>query len=182
MPQARYPDPRFDHAVPATLQRFHVLARGRVPPHVDVHRRRQQHRAGEGQVQGGEKIAGQPVGQLGQQIGGGGRHRQQIVFLRRADVVDRVFDGEQVGQHLAAGERRERHRRHEPLRGLGHHRSHLVALLHQQTRQLGRLVRRDAAADAENDLHGKLSPRHQPLPMVAAPMPVQSRDRRKRLP
>ena len=35
-----------------------------------------------------------------------------------------------------------------------HHRLHLVPLLHQQARQLGGLVGRDAAADAENDLHG----------------------------
>jgi hypothetical protein len=44
------------------------------------------------------------------------------------------------------------------LRGVRHHRLHFVALLHQQARQLGGLVCRDAAADAENNLH-KFSPR-----------------------
>ena len=36
----------------------------------------------------------------------------------------------------------------------GHDRLHLVALLHQQARQLGGFVGRDAAADAQDDLHG----------------------------
>jgi hypothetical protein len=126
--------------------------------------------AGEGQVQRGEKISGQAVSQFGEHIGGSRRHHQQIVFLRGADVVDRVFDGEQVGQYLAAGERGERHRRHESLRGVGHHRLHGVALLHQEARQLGRLICCDAAADAENNLHGKFSPRTDRSLTVVAPL------------
>ena len=37
----------------------------------------------------------------------------------------------------------------------GHGRLHLVSLLHQQARQFRRFVGRNAAADAEKDLHGK---------------------------
>ena len=99
------------------------------------------------------KSSGQAVGHLGHQVGGGGRHHQQIVFLRHADVFDGAFDGEQVGQHLAAGERGEGQRPDELLRGRGHDRLHLVALLHQQARQFGGLISRDAAADAQDDLH-----------------------------
>ena len=39
----------------------------------------------------------------------------------------------------------------------GHHDLHLMALLHQQARQFRGLIGRDAAADAEDDLHSGLT-------------------------
>ena len=78
---------------------------------------------------------------------------QQFVLLRHGDVLDGAFDGEQVGEHLAAGERGERQRPDELLRRRGHHDLHLVPLLHQQARQFRGLVSCDSAADPEDDLH-----------------------------
>ena len=78
---------------------------------------------------------------------------EQFVLLRDGDVFDGALDGEQVGEDLAAGERGEGERADELLRGRGHHDLHLVALLHQQARQFRGFVSRDAAADAEDDVH-----------------------------
>ena len=57
-------------------------------PHVAVHRRRQHHWAGEGQIGGGEEVIGKPVGQARQQIGRGGRDHQNVVLLRDCDMFD----------------------------------------------------------------------------------------------
>ena len=120
---------------------------GRMLPHVDVHRGREHHRAGEGQIERGEEIVRQAVRELRHQVRGGRRDHQQFVLLRHGDMLDGALDGEQIGEDLAAGERREGERTDELLRRGGHHDLHLVALLHQQARQFRGLIGRDAAAD-----------------------------------
>ncbi len=161
---------RLHDAVAAPAQRFQVGLRGGVLPHVDVHGGRHHHRAGEGQVERGEEIVRQAVGQLGDQVGRGRRDHQQLVLLGHGDVLDGALDGEQIGEHLAAGERGEGQRPDELLRGRGHDGLHLVALLHQQARQLGGLIGRDAAADAQDDLHAAgLQRRLRPAAVPPAP-------------
>ena len=69
------------------------------------------------------------------------------------DVAHRVGGAglPQVGQHRTAGERLERHRRDELRRRVGHHDVDGDAFLDQQARQFRRLVRGDAAGDAQHD-------------------------------
>ena len=63
-------------------------------PHVHVHRRSHQNRRRRGQVHGGQKIVGDAVRKLGQNVGGRRSNDQRIGPLRLADVLDAVlFDG-----------------------------------------------------------------------------------------
>src|ERR1039458_8447746 len=55
---------RFDDGVAALDERRQIGLGGGVLPHVDVHGGGKYHRAGEGEVEGGEKIVRQAVGQL----------------------------------------------------------------------------------------------------------------------
>ncbi len=163
---------RLHNHVSALAQRRNIGLRGGVRPHVGVHGGRNHHRSGECQVEGGDEVVGQAVGHLGDQIRGGRRDHQQIVFLGDRDVFDGALDGEQVGEGLLAGQRGEGQRLHELPRCGGHGGPHLVAALHQQPRQFRGLVGRDAAAYAQNDLHAPARPTG-PLPAasLAAPRP-----------
>ena len=63
----------------------------------------------------------------------------------------------QVAAHFAAGNGLESHRRDELARARGEHHLHFGALLAQATDEVGALVSRDAAGDAEKypfALHG----------------------------
>jgi hypothetical protein len=75
------------------------------------------------------------------------------VFHRHRDVLDGRLDGEQIGEHLAAGKGREGKRANEFLGSRGHHHLHLMALLQEQASQFRRLVGCDSTSDAQNDLH-----------------------------
>ncbi len=120
--------------VAALAQRLEVGLCGRMLPHVHIHGRRQHHRAGEGQIKRRKEIAREPVGKLAQQVGRGGSDDEQVVVLRDRDVLDGAFDGEKIGENLAAGERGEGQRADELFGGRGHHGLHLVALLHEKAR------------------------------------------------
>ena len=58
-----------EHA--ARAQRRDVGLRGRVLPHLGVHRRREHDRAARGEQRVGEQVVGEPVRGAGQQVGGG---------------------------------------------------------------------------------------------------------------
>ena len=62
-------------------------------PHIHVHGGSHKNRRGGGQVQGGQEIVGDAVGELGQDIGRGRRNDQRIGPLRLADVLDAVLLG-----------------------------------------------------------------------------------------
>ena len=101
------PSSGFDDHVAALAQNSQIRLRGRMIPHVGVHRRRQHHRSGEGQIRGGQEIVGQAVGEFRQQIGSGRRDHQDLILLRHADMLDRagqrIFGarrGKQVGDAL----------------------------------------------------------------------------------
>ena len=93
------------------------------------------------------------AGHLGEQVGGGRRHHDQIGLARQADVADLalVVEVEQVGEHALVAERADRQRRDELLRRPGHHRAHGDAALAQAADQLEALVGGDAAADDQHD-------------------------------
>ncbi len=110
----------------------------RVQPHTRVHRRRNEHRPAMSERCLGDEVVGDPVGELRERV-------------RRARCDDeQLGPGEMGVEVLASGTPRER------LKGLGPHeavgagreqRDHVVPALHEQARQLARLVGGDAAAD-----------------------------------
>jgi hypothetical protein len=81
------------------------------------------------------------------------------VLLRDGDVLDGRFDGEEIGENLAAGEGGKGQGADELFGGRGHHGLHMMILLHQKAGQFGGFIRRDAAADREKDLHRDLTDR-----------------------
>ena len=127
---------------------------GGVLPHVDVHRGRQHHRSGKGQVEGGEEIAGEAVGEFGKQVRGGGCDDQDVVLLGDAMCsMASSLRREQIGDHLLAGEGGEREGLNEFFGGAGHGHPHLVSLLHERAREFRGLVGGDAATHAEENFH-----------------------------
>jgi hypothetical protein len=126
------------------------LGRG-MGPHQGVHRGRDQHRlVGRQQGRGG-KIVGQPMGQLGQEVGAGGGHHDQIGFPRQADMAHLalVGEGEELLIDLALAEGRHRQRGHELRPALGQDGAHRNAPLAQPSDQLQALIGGDAAGDHE---------------------------------
>ena len=86
---------------------------------------------------------------LGEQVGSGRRHHDQIGLARQADVADLalVVEIEQLGEDAIVAERADRERRDELLRRPGHHHAHGDAALAQPPDQVEALVGGDAAAD-----------------------------------
>ena len=91
------------HAV--GLQQRHVAARRRMEPHARVHGGRHQHRLVGGHQHAGGEIVGMAAGHLGQQVGGGRRHHDQVGLARQADVADLalVVEVEQLGEDALVG-------------------------------------------------------------------------------
>ena len=81
---------RLDDAHAALAQDFKVGLRGRMLPHVHIHRRRHQHRRVRGQIHGGQKIVGNAVRKFGQDVGRCRSNDQRFGPLRFANVLDAV--------------------------------------------------------------------------------------------
>ena len=116
-------------------------------------------RAGEGERGGGQEVVAEPEGQPGQDVGGGRRHAQHLRPGRGGDVRLLARAGRRQVLLLVdavAGEHLQRQRRHERDGAAGQSAAHLVTARAQAAHQLGRLVGRDAAADAEQDSQGGL--------------------------
>ena len=77
-----------DHA--AAAQRRDVVLRGRVLPHLGVHRRREHDRAARGEQDVGEQVVGEAVRGPGQQVGGGRGDEDEVGLLAEPDVRDLV--------------------------------------------------------------------------------------------
>ncbi len=90
MPQASAPSSGSTITWPRSRRIAQILLRRRMIPHVRVHRRRQHHGSGERQIDGGQKIVGEPVREFREQIRGGRRDHQNLILLRHADVFDRA--------------------------------------------------------------------------------------------
>ena len=79
---------RIDELHAARRQRLQVALHGRVLEHVGVHRRREQHRRARRQVERGQEVVGDAVGELADDVGGGRRDEQQTDVGRQRDVLD----------------------------------------------------------------------------------------------
>ena len=77
-----------DDAHAALAQDFKVGLGGRMIPHVHVHGGSDEDGRGGGEVHGGEEIVGDAVGELGEDVGGGGSDDEGVGPLRFADVLD----------------------------------------------------------------------------------------------
>ena len=154
--------PRLDDGHAALAQRFNIRLRGRMVPHIHVHRRRNHDRRRCGEIKRGKKIVGDAVSELGQNVGRGGSNNQRVGPLRLGNVVDSVLlrSGRaripilpQTGDHLVAGECGKRERLHKLLRRGSHHDVHFDGLALQCAHQFGRLIRSDSAGDAYDRSH-----------------------------
>ena len=160
---------RLDDAHAALAEDFEVGLRGRMLPHVHVHGGGDQDRRRRGQVEGGEEVVGNAVGELGQDVGRGGGDDQRVGPLRLADVLDAVLFGggfvgavpgarvvPQAGDDLVAGERGEGERLDESRGRPGHDHMDLKSLALQGAHQFRRFIRGNSAGDAHGDSHGSI--------------------------
>jgi hypothetical protein len=130
-------------------------------PHVHVHRGRDHDWGGGGEIKRGEKVAGDALREVSQNIGGGGSNEESVNRLRDRNVFDGgvdvgnvVFGGrEHSGDHFFAGERSEGERADKLLSGAGHDDLHANTAVLQQANDFGRLVSRDSARHSESDFH-----------------------------
>jgi len=122
------------------------LGRG-VLPHAHVHRRGDQHRLVGGEQRGGGQVVGAPLRHLGQDVGGGRRHHQQVGVARQLDVAHLRLVGEveELAVDLVAAQGRERQRRHELRARLGENAAHRRPPLLQAADQFQRFVGCDPA-------------------------------------
>ena len=129
-------------------QRRDIPAGRRMRPHARVHRRRDEHRRVGGEKHRRGEVVGEAVRHLAHEIGGRRRDHDQVGLARQPDMTDivLVLAVEQLGEHLAAGQRADRERRDEFLRRRGHDCAHARAALAEPPDQVERLVRGDAAA------------------------------------
>ena len=80
-----------DDAHAALAQHFKIGLGGRMVPHVDVHGRSNHDRRSGGEIQRGEKVVGDAVSELGQDVGGSGSDDERVGPLRLGDVLDGVL-------------------------------------------------------------------------------------------
>ncbi len=146
----------------ALAQDFQIRLRGRMVPHIHVHRGRDHDRRGGRQIKRGQEIAGNALRELGENVGRGGHNQQRINRLRDRDMLDGRVDvglgifvarGEHIGDDFFAGERGKGERANKLLRPLGHDDLHADAAVLQQANDFRRLVGRNPAADSECNFH-----------------------------
>ena len=142
-----------DDVEAARAQRRDVLLGRRVPPHPGVHRGGDEDRTGRRERRRRHRVVGHPGPEAGEEIGGRRRHDEQVGGAREREVaVGRLRGGiEQVHQHGRAGERLERERLDEARGGRRHRDADRASALHDEPRELARLVGGDPAADPEDD-------------------------------
>ncbi len=129
-----------------------ALIRG-VRPHLPVHRRRDDQRAIARERERGQEIVGVTVGDLREKVRRRRGDDDRIGAARQVDVAHSVVGARrpQIGEHRPAGQRLQRQRRDEAARGVRHADVDGHPGLDEQPRQLGGLVRGDAAGDAQDD-------------------------------
>ncbi len=127
MPQASTPSSGSTITWPRSRSTRRFSLRGWMVPHIRIHGGCEHYRSGEREICRGEKIVGHAVGEFSEQVGGGGRHYQDLILLSHANVLDRarksVFGAggaEQIRDHFAPGERGESERTDELTSGSSH--------------------------------------------------------------
>ena len=90
-------DGGLDDDRPALAEGGDVGLRGRVLPHLGVHRRGEDHRAARGEERVGEEVVGQAVRRAGEQVGGRRCDHDHVGLLADVDVGHGVDVGPHVG-------------------------------------------------------------------------------------
>jgi hypothetical protein len=144
-PRGERPDLRLDHGVAEAAQRCDIGARGRVPVHLAVHRRRDDDRGGRCEARGGDHVVRKTVRHRAQPACRGGRHQDRVGTVRSDDVGDTVVgqELERIEHHPTAAQRLERERADEPGRRVRHQHLDVRAGRGQEPDELGALVRGD---------------------------------------
>ena len=142
-----------DEGDPVAFELRDVAAGGGIVPHQRIHRRRQQDRPVGGQQNGAGEIVGMALRHLRHQIGGSGRHHDQIAFTGEPNMagIELAFGVEQIGVGALVRQRAGGKLRDELLRGFCQHAADLDVPLLQPPNQVQCLVGGDAAADDERD-------------------------------
>ena len=142
-----------DHVDAVVAKLRHIALNGRLVPHFAVHRRSQQHRLREGEVQRRKQIVGQAVGRLGHEMGRRRCDDQQIAAFRQLDVsAERILGvGEHVLRNRTPGQRGKRRRADELLRRRGHDDGDFGPFLNEATDQHRRFVGGDASGHTDDD-------------------------------
>ena len=136
-------------------------------PHIYVHRRSHQNRRRRGKIHRGQKVVGNSMRELGQNIRRRRCHHQRLGPLRLADVLNPVLLAgrftraagpivPETGNHTVPGKRRERQRLHKPARRFRHHHVDFKGLSLQCAHQLRGFVRGNPARHAYRYSHGSI--------------------------
>ena len=140
-----------DHDGASRAERREVRLDGGMLEHAGVHRGSDEERAPRRERGHREEVVGEPVRELREDVGGGGRDDEKVRSLGEADVQDVRLLAPEVRERGTAREGLERERRDEARRGRRQDRVHARAGLRQPAREIRGLVRGDRAADAEED-------------------------------
>ena len=130
-------------------------------PHVDVHGGRHDDRRGSSEIERGEKIAGDALREVGQNIGRGRSDYECVNRLRDRDVLDGGLNiglmlfasRKHSGDDFFTGQSGEGERANKLLSSAGHHDLHADTTVLQQADQFCRFVGCDSAGNSEGDLH-----------------------------
>ncbi len=146
---------RLDKSHAAGGQRIQIAADRVVLEHLRVHGRRDEDGSAGGRVERGQKIVGDSVGELADDVRRGRRDEQQIDRRGQRDVLDVGVGArlELVGDDAPARDGFERDRPHEARRRRRHDGDDIVTAGLQTARDFDRLVGADAAGNAERDQH-----------------------------
>ena len=148
------------------LKLLQIILHDQVFPHMCVHRRCNQLRAGTSQHGCRQHIISDAIGKLPDNIRCRRCDQNEIRLLRERNMLDLpgMITVKGVRQRLMMTERFKGVRRDEMLRVFRHDDIDRSAGLHQPTCDIRRLIRRDAACHSENDI---LSLQHRFFPSVS---------------
>ncbi len=148
-----FADRRSDEADAVVAELRHVAARRGIEPHARVHRRSEENGLIGREQNGGCEVVGVSAGHARHQVGGRRCNDDQIGIAGEPDVADFAFviEIEEFGEDAFVGQRRDRERRDELVRGFRHNDADVMAALSQTPDQVQAFVGRDAAADDQKN-------------------------------
>ena len=164
-PQAMTPSPGPTMRTPSPREDRAIAQRRGMQPHADVHRGREQDALVGGEQQRRGEVVGEALRHLGHEIGGGGRHEDEVGAARQFDMAHLGLIGqrEQVVVDALARQAGDRQRRDELLGRGRHHGAHRDPALAQAADEVEGLVGRDAAAHDEQDATARHAARRRRL-------------------
>ena len=122
-------------------------------PHFSIHSGREQDRRARGERDGRERMTGETVRELGDDLRGGWRDEKEVCAIGELDVTGApifLFVIE-AGRDRIFGKRLQGERRNKFGRVLRHHDKNLMALPDQETRQLRGFVGGDGSGNSEHN-------------------------------